>query len=158
MAMADLNQDSDLNSLQSGQDPYGTSQDEAVEFNIGLAFCDTSNKVNEADSRVVQTNADIVDFFVQWENDITDHNNAALDEQIDQMDKYTDSDDSGKMSECTSTYTQMSEEAQQQTNNFSSQQTTLNEFGENAMSDLDSFNSMAASIIQSLTYVQNLLA
>ncbi len=134
-----------------------SSSSDVYQFNIGLVFCDSAGKLSEADSWVVSTNADVVDFLVQWEADIMDENNATLDDQIAIMDQYTGKDDSGNLNVASTTYTQMSEESQDQNNTMSSEQTTLNNFGENAMSDMQSFNSMAATILQGLDYLKNLL-
>jgi glyceraldehyde-3-phosphate dehydrogenase/erythrose-4-phosphate dehydrogenase len=119
-------------------------------FNIGLAFCQSSGDLSDATAWVVATNASTVDFMVQWESDVMDTNNAALEAQADEVGKYTDKDDSGKQSEESTKYSQMSQEAQDQTNQMSSEQTTLNNAGENEMSFSQSWNSMVKDTLSSL--------
>jgi len=154
-----------MDAAQTNIPPTSTSSKEEIDpnsvcqFNIGLSFCASAADLSEADSWVVSTNADVVAYMVQWEADIMDFNNAALQKQVDKMAKYDSGSDtdSANLSIESTTYTQMSQEAQGQTNTMSSEQTTLNNFGENAMSDMQSFNSMAATILQGLDYLKNLL-
>ncbi len=140
-------------SATTSQAPLGSSTDEHVEFNLGLIFVDCAGRMSEAESAVLETNADVVSFLVEWEDEILDNNNAALEHQITLM-PASSKDDNANTTQ--TIYSQMATESQGETDQMSGEQSELNSFAANAEAAMESMNNMVSGILQQLNALSGL--
>lgn len=130
------------------------TQPQGVDFKLAQAIIDAANNASDAGAWATQTDAKVVDYYTEQENDVMEINNAALDSQIGKVEGAKDSNDAEKQETIYNNMNQKAQSTMQASNSAISQENT-------ELSNLQSFTSALFSsfgtIINGLNSVTGLI-